>query len=82
MLPETSHLHEAPSGSHDLLSVPESLGVATTGRVVGIGVTRELLVLPGLSDGSAALFSAFCVWFKKMNKNALTTAKRMTPTIM
>ncbi len=60
MLPETSHLQDAPSGSHDRLSPPVSIGVLIVGCAVGIGVMSSLFFVPVLSVGSAALFCGAC----------------------
>lgn len=93
VFPETSHRHVAPSGSQDRFRPPLSI-IVVVGRTVGIVVLvdPELVppgfavlpefVPPGLIDGSAALLFEFCDRFKKMNKNALTTARRITATIM
>lgn len=53
---DTSHLHDAPSGSHERFSPPVSIGVRIVGLADGIGVTKSLFFVPVFNVGSAALF--------------------------
>lgn len=83
VFPETSHRHVAPSGSHARFRPPVCVEVVVVGRTVGIVVFADPeLVPPGFIVESAALFSVSCDRFKKIKKNALTIASRITATIM